>query len=220
MENFKLATQQLAKTFAERGDPDGWFEEFYARAEGDINKVYWADLKPNPLLRDWLEENPAPQGKRAITIGCGLGDDAELLVQYGYRVVAFDISSSAIAMCRQRYPDSPVDYRIADLFEYPPEWRRGFDLIYECNTVQILTGTNRDRAIKAIAALVAPGGKVIVSCRSREQAAQPDAFPIELDRDEIDGFQRAGLVEAHFVAYDDDQEPPVPHFFAVYRRPA
>jgi len=28
------------------------------------------------------------------------------------------------------------------------------------------------------------------------------------------------LSETHFVAYDDDQNPPVPHFFAVYERQA
>jgi hypothetical protein len=47
MENSKPATQKLAKDYADRGDPDGWFEEFYARAGGDISKVYWADLKAN-----------------------------------------------------------------------------------------------------------------------------------------------------------------------------
>jgi len=220
VENPKLATQRLAKTYADRGDPDGWFEEFYARAGGDISKVYWADLKPNPLLVDWIEEHPAPAGKPAITVGCGLGDDAELLARHGYRVIAFDISPSAIAMCLQRYPSSTVDYRVTDLFNHPARWRRGFDLVYECNTIQVLTGSNRVRALEAIAELAAPGGEIIVSCRSRNRGEQLDVLPLALDRDEIDGFLRAGLSESHFLAYDDDQDPPVPHFFAVYKRPA
>jgi SAM-dependent methyltransferase len=219
MDNSKLATQQLAKAYADRGNPNGWFEEFYARADGDIHRVYWADLKPNPLLLDWIEKHPALVGKRAITIGCGLGDDAELLMQHGTRVTAFDISPSAIAMCRQRYPNSLVDYRVADLFDHPAAWRRGFDLVYECNTIQILEGAWRVRALEAISDLVAPGGEIIVSCRSQNQDKQPDAFPRPLDRDEIDGFRRAGLSELRFLAYDDDQDPPVPHFFAVYKRP-
>ena len=218
MDNPKLATQRLAKAYADRGNPNGWFEEFYAKAGGDISKVYWADLKPNPLLLDWLKKGSSPAGKRAITIGCGLGDDAEVLSQLGCRVTAFDISPSAIAMCRQRYPGSKVDYCVADLFDYPAEWRRAFDLVYECNTVQILKGPDRTRSIEAISDLAAPGGEVIVSCRSRNKDEQLDAFPLALDRDEIDGFRRAGLSEAHFRAYDDEQEPPVPHFFAVYRR--
>jgi SAM-dependent methyltransferase len=218
MENPKTATQQLAKAYAERGEPDGWFEDFYARAGGDIKKVYWADLEPNPLLLGWLKEQPAPAGKRAITIGCGLGDDAELLSQQRYQVIAFDISPSAIAMCRQRYPASRVDYRVSDLFNYPAEWRRAFDLVYECNTIQILTGQARASAVASIAALAADSGEILVSCRSRNKGELLDTFPIALDRDEIDGFQRAGLSETKFVAYDDNQSPPVPHFFAVYQR--
>lgn len=50
MDNPKLATQILAKKYADKGHPDGWFEEFYAQAGGEIKKVYWADLEPNPLL--------------------------------------------------------------------------------------------------------------------------------------------------------------------------
>lgn len=218
MENAKAATQRLAKAYADRGEPDGWFEDFYARAAGDVSKVYWADLEPNPLLLDWLNDQPAPAGRRAIAVGCGLGDDAEALSRRGYQVIAFDISPSAIAMCRQRHADSRVDYRQADLFNLPAEWRRAFDLVYECNTIQVLTGPARASAIQAIADLANNTGEVLVSCRSRNKGESLDSFPIALDRDEIDGFQRAGLAETRFVAYDDNQTPPVPHFFAVYRR--
>jgi len=113
-----------------------------------------------------------------------------------------------------------VDYLVADLFDQPVEWRRGFDLVYECNTVQILVGENRVRAVAAIAELVAPGGRLLVSCRSRNPGEDLDGFPLAMDREEIDGFQRVGLIENDFEVYDDDQDPPVPHFFAVYRRPA
>jgi len=96
---------------------------------------------------------------------------------------------------------------------------QGFDLVYECNTIQILKGPNRIQSVKAIVDLVAPGGEVLISCRSRKAGEQMNTFPLALDRDEIDGFKRAGLSETHFLAYDDDQEPPVPHFFSVYNRP-
>ncbi len=220
MDNNKLATQRLSKVYADRGDPNGWFEEFYTRAEGDISKVYWADLKPNPMLIAWVEKHVVPNGARAITIGCGLGDDAEALTRYGYKVDAFDISPSAIAMCRQRYPDSAVNYRVADLFNHPAKWRRRFDLVYECNTIQILTGLSRTRAPVIIADLASPGGEILVSCRSRVTGEQLDTFPLALDQEEINSFRQAGLSETHFVAYNDDQDPPVPHFFAVYKRTA
>lgn len=220
MDNPRDATRRLAAEFATRGDPDGWFEEFYARAEGDIAKVYWADLEPGPHLLAWLEQRPAEHGACAVTIGCGLGDDAEALAAHGYDVTAFDISPAAIAMCRKRYPASKVNYVVADLFAHPAPWRRSFDLVYECNTIQILTGDRRVAALESIAGLVRPGGVVLVSCRSRSEGEGLDAWPLALDRHEINGFVRAGLTEVHFETYDDRQEPPVPHFFAVYRRPA
>lgn len=220
MDTSKLATQQLAETYAGQGDPNGWFEEFYARAEGNIQKIYWADLEANPLLLTWMENNKLTSGANAIVIGCGLGDDAEALSRYGFRVTAFDISPSAIEMCRQRYPDTTVEYRVADLFALPADWIHGFDLVYECNTIQILKGSSRSEAVTAISDLVAPGGVVLVSCRSRNAGEGLNEFPVALDKGEIDGFQRTGLVETHFIAYDDDQNPPIPHFFAIYKRPA
>jgi hypothetical protein len=212
-------TLQLFKKYAEIGDPNGWFEEFYAGANGDFRNVYWADLKPNPLLVSWINGNPKPENAKAIVIGCGLGDDAEALAMHGYQVTAFDISQSAIDMCLKRHPETRVDYRLADLLNLPAEWERGFDLIYECNTIQILVGSERKHALKAIAELASHGGEVLVSCRSRESDQGLDVWPLALDQDEIDGFKHAGLTEIHFLAYEDDQNPPVPHFFAVYQRP-
>lgn len=218
MDTSKLATKRLAESYAYQGNPNGWFEEFYARAKGNIQKIYWADLKPNPLLIAWMESHKPTTGMRAATIGCGLGDDAEAMSRHGYQVTAFDISHSAIEMCRKRYPDSKVEYIVADLFALPVEWQHRFNLVYECNTIQILNGPSRTQAISAISDLVAPVGEVIVSCRSRSIGAELDAFPVALDKNEIGSFKTADLIEIHFLAYDDDQDPPVPHFFAIYKR--
>jgi len=218
MDTSKPATRRLAEVYAQKGNPNGWFEEFYANAKGNIQKIYWADLKPNPLLTAWMEEHKPTSGMRAVTIGCGLGDDAEAMSHYGYQVTAFDISPSAIEMCRKRYPDSGVEYIVADLFALPAEWQHGFNLVYECNTIQILRDPHRTQAILAISDLVAPEGEVIVSCRSRNTGEKLDEFPVALDQNEIDNFKTAELTEIHFLAYNDDQDPPVPHFFAIYKR--
>ena len=219
MDDIKRLVKQLMETHADRGDPTGWFEEIYARSGGDIAKVHWADLLPSPHLVDWLRANPAVAGRRAVVVGCGLGDDAEALATDGYEVTAFDISPTAVEMCRGRYPRSVVDYRVNDLFDHPGAWARGFDLVFECNTIQTLEGDLRTRALEAVGGLVAPGGVALVSCRSRGNGEKQGEFPLPLDHDEIGGFERLGLREEHFATYYDDQDPPVPHFFAVYRRP-
>jgi SAM-dependent methyltransferase len=220
MKYTKDKTIRLSESYAEKGAPNGWFEEFYSGAEGDINNVYWADLAPNPVLVTWLETHPTPPSARAVTVGCGLGDDAELLAKYGYTVTAFDISPTAIEMCKRRYSESRVAYLVGDLFNPLPAWVRGFDLVYECNTTQILAEPQRSQSVRAIAELAAPGGLVLVSCRSRSVGDDSSTFPIAMDRYEMDGYVRAGLTESYFEAYDDHQDPPVPHFFAVYTRPS
>ena len=64
-------------------------------------------------------------------------------------------------------------------------------------------GAGKSTTLKTIAGLVAPGGIALVSCRSCESGKQGEVLPIPLDRDEIDGFRRAGLVEEVFEAASD-----------------
>src|SRR5580698_10130305 len=104
--------QALAKAHLESGDPLGWFDALYSNAHGDEGQVPWADLKPNRNLMSWLARQ-TKRWNRAITIGCGLGDDAEELARRGCTVTAFDISPTAVDWWRRRFPESLVDYQVA-----------------------------------------------------------------------------------------------------------
>lgn len=212
------AYKKMVKSFQDRNDPTGWFDSIYTDAQGDHRAVFWADLEPCPSLLKWLEDCTFGHAKRkAIVVGCGVGDDAEALSEAGYEVIAFDISPEAIRLCKKRYPMTRVHYLVADLFAFPAEWTERFDLVYECNTIQVLPGKYRIQARDAMVSLLAPGGYLLVSCRSRLKGEQQDDIPLPLDKQEIDGFVRCGLSEKSFEAYEDTQEPPVPHFFAVYQ---
>ncbi len=212
--------RRMVVSFQQRDDPTGWFEHIYSKANGDHTSVFWADLAPNPYLIAWLKLNSFNgQEKCAVAIGCGVGDDAEALSKAGYVVTAFDISPSAIKLCLGRYPDTEVDYLVADLFDYPTSWAASFDLVYECNTIQVLPGEYRKQARNAMISLLSPGGDMLVSCRSRLAGEQENDIPLPLDRSEINGFVRSGLKEKSFKAYNDKQQPPLPHFFAWYKKP-
>lgn len=143
------------------------FEEIYARAGDDLASVPWARLAPHPLLVMWLDSldsagvctsGPSAVGGEALVVGCGLGDDAEELARRGYAVTAFDVSPTAIARCRERFPRSPVCYRDADVLNPPGEWRGRFGLVVEINTIQSLPRADRLAAIAAIAGTVARAG--------------------------------------------------------------
>lgn len=166
----RSAARALAHESIARGDPLAWFEELYSRAKDDPSAVPWADLGPNPNLVDWLrrQDRPASQDRlRALVVGCGLGDDAEELSRLGYQTTAFDISSSAIELCRRRFPDSRVDYVARDLFAAPASWTHAFELVLEAYALQVLPPELRLRAARAIASFVAVDGTLLVIARAR-----------------------------------------------------
>ena len=143
---------------------------------------------------------------RAITIGCGLGDDAEELATRGFAVTAFDVSPTAVLRCRERFPDSHVEYVVADLFALPTSWERAFDAIVEIRTLQSLAPGTRERAARAIAELLAPGGRLLLICYGREDGWRPEHRPWPVNRTELQAFAEAGLVP---LRYDD--QPLGPH---------
>lgn len=215
-----IAYKKMVRTYQENDDPTGWCDSVYQDAQGDYKAVFWADLEPSSYLVSWLKNNPINKKQnKALVVGCGVGDDAEALSQFDYEVTAFDIAPTAIELCKNRYPNTRVNYLVADLFDYPKEWFETFDVIYECNTIQILANKYRDLAREKISSLLAKDGNVLVSCRSRNKNEKENEIPLPLDRDEIDNFVKIdNLSEISFLSYDDNQEPSVPHFFAVYQK--
>lgn len=76
------AVQLYVKLLAEQSlrlqNPSGWFEVLYAEANGNSGQVPWARNTTHPYLQDWLDCHASPgDGRSALVIGCGLGDDAE-----------------------------------------------------------------------------------------------------------------------------------------------
>jgi 2-polyprenyl-3-methyl-5-hydroxy-6-metoxy-1,4-benzoquinol methylase len=204
--------RELARRALERGDATGWFEELYAGAheEGDIP---WADLVPNPMLVEWLATH-AVSG-RALKVGAGLGDDAEELARRGMAVTAFDVAPTAVEWARRRFPDSDVDYVVADVLAPPAEWSGAFDFVMEAYTLQVLPPELRPVAADAIAATLAPGGTLLVIARGREPHEDPGAMPWPLTPGELRGLF-ADLTLVRFEDLLDDEDPPVRRLRAEY----
>jgi SAM-dependent methyltransferase len=211
---------RFAREYLRAGDPTGWFEPVYAGAGDDIQAVPWVDLVPNPSLLSWLErERPEAAGKRAIVVGCGLGDDAQALREAGYEVSAFDVAPTAIAWARRRFPDEPWRFFVADLLALPNDVLDTFDLVFEAYTVQALPASVREQAIDGVASLVAPGGTVLIVCNGRDEDGDRGRLPWPLSRAELARFGELGLVEQRFEDYMDDETPPRRRFRVAYRRP-
>ena len=214
------AIRALADEYLRDGKPTEWFEPLYASAGGDPSVLPWADLRPNPNLVRWLKESGTRgEDRRALDIGCGLGDNAEALAAAGFRVTAFDVAPSAIDWCRRRFATSSVDYRTADALKPPLEWRGAFDFIHECYTLQALPPDVREQLMASIASLLAPGGRLLVFARARDEAEPPGALPWPLTRTELKRFETLGLTCESFDDFLDFEDPPVRRFSAMYVRP-
>ena len=211
----RAADSRAARAAAIERDPLGWFDPLYAaaRADADPQRVPWVDLRPNRFLGEWLRrEDPRPAaGMAVLVVGCGLGDDAEELARRGFAVTAFDFSPTAIDWCRERFPESRVDYRVADLLALPAEWRRGFDLVVDVYTVQSLPLKIRRRALAALAELVAPGGRLLLVAHLRaDEVSDPAGPPWPLSRAECGVLVREGGLreeQAEVIADPDGENP-------------
>jgi len=217
----RARTRELAAEFIRKGDPLGWFEALYREAEEGDGAVPWADREPNPRLVEYWRKHPIPgPGKRALVIGCGLGDDAEQLASWGFKTAGFDISKTAIEGARKRWAGTHVEYAVANLFDPPPSWLGAFDFVLEIYTAQALPAELRAKAIEQIAQFVKLGGHLLVIARGRaKDEPEGEGPPWPLTREEMSGFQRAGLDEVSFEDYLEPEPPSVRRFRALYRRP-
>ena len=217
-ETQRVTAREIAHKHLDSGDPLGWFEDLYAQADEELSIIPWADLEPNPNLIDWLNQNGTALSGLAINIGSGLGDDAEELSRRGLETTAFDISESAIAWSRKRFPKSSVSYIVADLFSAPIEWKANFDFVIEAYTLQVLPPGLRAKAVRCITSFVAPKGTLLVIARGREPSDPEGKMPWPLTREEMSLFKANGLKEVSFEDFMDGEEPPVRRFRAAYFR--
>jgi SAM-dependent methyltransferase len=221
----RKASLEMQKRCAAEGQPLGWFEALYACAQGDAQRVPWANAAPRAKLSAWLAAHPpvAPNGAaapRALDVGCGLGDNAELIAAAGWEVTAFDLSPTAVQWARLKFPGSRVSHHAADLFNPPSEWLGAFDLAHETYTLQALPPEMLGDAMTAIAALIKPGGAVLVMTRARNLDEKPAGPPRPLAREELAPFLAAGLVERRFEEFYDERPEPIRHFLIEYFKPA
>lgn len=219
IEAVRARGRELQAEFAARGDTLGWFEAFYKEADGDNNRIPWTDLEPNAFFRKWAEANGLKgDGRKALVVGCGLGDDAKYLHELGFKVTAFDISPTAIEWAKKLYGETYIQFEVADLFQPFRGWLGAFDFVLEIYTIQPLPLEMRPQVIDAIAAFVAENGRLVVVTRGREDSEEPDQMPWPLSRRDLSRFEKNGLTRTDFLAMEAEEEGEPPRFVVKYER--
>jgi SAM-dependent methyltransferase len=210
-------TKALAEEFLKKGDATGWFDALYKEAEGDNERIPWADLEPNRFFREWAEKtNLQGNNRNALVVGCGLGDDARYLHDLGFKVTAFDISRTAIEWARRLHHETDINFVVADLFDAPSEWYQAFEFVLEVYTIQPLPMELRARVIDAIANFVELHGKLLIVTRGREDDEIPPELPWALSRRDLARFDENGFGQVSFEVAAGDEEPPIPRFIVEY----
>jgi SAM-dependent methyltransferase len=211
-------TDRLSAASLAAGDATGWFDKLYVEAQQGTAEVPWDRPEPTALLAGWAHRaRPGGAGRRALIVGCGLGRDAEFVAGFGFATTAFDISETAVRVARSRHAGSPVDYRVADLLDPPPEWRAAFDLVVESNNVQALPRSLRERATAAVSSFVAPGGTLLVIAAAATGWGD-DGPPWPLTRDEVAAFASGGVTEVSVEELPAADDPLVVRWRAEFRR--
>jgi SAM-dependent methyltransferase len=137
-------------------DPAEFWEDFYAPGRRP-----WSG-NPNQVLVDELARQPLPPGT-ALDLGCGTGGDALWLAQQGWTVTGMDLAPSALAQAETAATAAGLADRTT--------WQRvdldaglpagSWDLVTSAYH-QSPVALGRERILRGAAAVVAPGGTLIV----------------------------------------------------------
>lgn len=218
MDEKRLTARAVAQEYLTKGDPLGWFEALYAKADKNEAVIPWADLVANPNLLDWVGKQTSNlfQGKRILVAGCGLGDDCAWFLEQGAEVTGFDISSTAIEWCKRRFSLPALNFVEANLLNPRSDWRGSFDWVFEAYTLQVLPSSLRKDALYHLCSFMKPNGHMLLIARGRDISEPEGNMPWPLTKEELFPPKGIELVDPVEDFYDGE-EMPVRRFRALYR---
>ena len=142
-----------------------------------ILPFYEAELRGRGDERFWVEMAGEPADCRVLELGAGTGRATELLARKAGRVVASELVPEMIAEARRKVGGLPhVQLLAADMREL--RLQQEFDLVVAVDDpfVHLTEDEDRDRAFRAAAGHLAPGGRFVLDAawfppEDREDAA-------------------------------------------------
>ena len=200
----------------EHNKASAWFDDVYKKHANEPHNIPWVRKYVNPLLRSYIEDMEDTKGKKALVIGCGLGDDAYALDVAGFDVLAIDVSQTALDLAKERFAHSTIVFKKQDIFDMPREYHEHFDFVFEALTIQSLPVEFREKMVQAVADTVAHGGHLLVVAHKKESGFDGPPWPLE--KEELDFFKSHGLSEVEFEIHTQPSEISNTKFRVLYKK--
>jgi len=169
-----------------------FFDNIYKNTNDTHSNIPWATLNANIYLKDYLDNNEMVKNKKALVIGCGLGDDANELSLKGYEVDAIDISDHAISLAKKRFQDKNINFKVEDIFDLPKSMINSYDFIYEGLTIQSIHPQYRESLIKIIYSLNKSNGELLLYTNIQNDSDSFGGPPWPLYRKDLEIFNTIG----------------------------
>jgi hypothetical protein len=164
------------------------WDELYRKGE-----TRWDHGGASLPLKQYLERHTV-RG-RALVPGCGRGHEVALAVEHGLDATGLDISPTATAEARARYPHLADRFVTGSLFDPPAELRGVFDVVLEHTCLCALNPDSRGNYRRGIDLALRREGLVIgvwYINPAREPGYEGPPFPIavtELTELFADGYE-------------------------------
>jgi cyclopropane fatty-acyl-phospholipid synthase-like methyltransferase len=168
-----------------------WEEQY----KNTLERLPWDIGSPAPELQAAFDEL-ALGGKVVLEIGCGTGTNAIWMAQQGCRVVATDISPTAIAAAKGKAKESSVnvDFKVADIVQACPVPLGSVNFAFDRGVFHVMEAEGRSLFVKRVAEALERGGFWLCLAGSKdEERKDGEEGPPQLKASEI-----ADVVEPDF----------------------
>lgn len=125
----------------------------------------------NPLRFAYVRERALLAGARVADVGCGGGLMAESLARAGAAVTAIDLAPGMIEVARLHAAEqgAGVDYRVESVESLAARAAQGFDVVTCMEMIEHVPDPSA--LVRALAALLRPGGALFLSTLNRTPTA-------------------------------------------------
>ncbi|MGB7441303.1 MAG: methyltransferase domain-containing protein [Coleofasciculaceae cyanobacterium] len=168
---------QFTIVFDLTADPNYW-EKCYQE-----NKTPWDLGQAHRAFHTLLETTEIQPGLTAV-LGCGRGYDALLFAEYGFQVIGFDFSPTALTTAKYlaKTSRSSAQFLQRNIFNLANEFHQDFDYIIEHNCFSAIPSDSRGDYVELVKYLLKEKGELIGIFLTQNPTSGPPfaSTPVEI----------------------------------------